>query len=169
MSNENDDFWSRPQPPEPDYANPSANQGFNPNPQQQNPNATPQQYWQPESAHNPDFYAGKPQQDMVTDQTPNPPQQVGVFYPALIEHPSANGVLVLGLLSILLLPPLGIIAVVMGNKARRETRDNPQIYTPSSTLNVGWAFGIAGTVITTLLVAILTFAIIVFVLALGTI
>lgn len=169
MSSENDDFWSRPQQPEPNYATPLPGQGFAPSIQQQDPNTAQQRYGQPESANNPNFYAEQPQQDTVTAQTPNFPQQVGIFYPALIEHPSANGVLILGLLSILLLPPLGIIAVVMGNKARRETRENPQIYTPSSTLNVGWAFGIAGTVITTLIVAILTFAIIVFVLALGTI
>ena len=53
--------------------------------------------------------------------------------------------LVLGILGIVLFPPLAIVAWVMGSRVRRELREKPGIYSPSQTGIAGRILGIIGT------------------------
>jgi hypothetical protein len=76
------------------------------------------------------------------------------YWQELPEHPSANTVLVLGIVSAVLLlvafPVTGPFAWWMGNKARREIRQFPGRYREGGTLTAGWVIGI----ITSILMAI---------------
>lgn len=199
MSSGNDDYWSGSQQPDPNYNAPAPDRGFVPNPQQSQMNLPPYQqqpaanpgyypenpqpdasYGYPPEQPQPGAAYGYPPDQPQSGFSPNqgfyPDNQPATFqpqadgvYPPLVEHPSANGVLVLGLLGTFLFPPLGIIAVVMGNKARREIREYPDTYMPSATLNVGWVFGIIGTIFTVILVMVLLLMVIALIIAAGSI
>ncbi|SNC65047.1 hypothetical protein SAMN05445756_1238 [Kytococcus aerolatus] len=70
------------------------------------------------------------------------------------EHPDGIAVLVLGALSLVLFPPLGIIAWWMGGRARRDILRQPGRYRNEGLVTVGWALGIVGTLLTVVMVAI---------------
>lgn len=73
---------------------------------------------------------------------------------AAMDHPQATTIFVLGLLSIVMMPILGIVALVMGKKARAEVQAGT--YRDSSMLNAGWIMGIIGTLLLALGVVIFT-------------
>ena len=63
------------------------------------------------------------------------------------DHPQSTTVLILGVISLIVFQPLGIVTLIMGNKARKEIRQNPGAYGKSTMLAVGWGLGIAATVL----------------------
>ncbi len=67
--------------------------------------------------------------------------------PASYAHPRGTTVLVLGILSIVLLPLLGPFAWAMGRKAIREVDAAPHPTSNRSTLQAGMILGIIGTVL----------------------
>ncbi|MBK8459130.1 MAG: DUF4190 domain-containing protein [Micropruina sp.] len=71
----------------------------------------------------------------------------------LPEHPQATTVLVVGILSLVLFPPLGPIAWVMGSRARREVAANPLRLRNGGSLTIGWVMGIISSVLMMLAVA----------------
>lgn len=83
-------------------------------------------------------------QPVATQQYPMQPMPYG-YYPVLPEHPQATTILILGILSLVLGGITGPFAWVMGNRARREIRDQPGRYRDGGTLTVGWVLGIVGT------------------------
>lgn len=62
-------------------------------------------------------------------------------------HPKAVPVLVMGILSIIVMPLLGPFAWVMGTSALREVDANPGAYTDRGNLVVGRILGIIGSVL----------------------
>lgn len=77
--------------------------------------------------------------------------------PALNNHPRGTTVLVLGILSLVLLPLLGPVAWVMGRSALKEADASPQPVSNRSSLVAGMVMGIIGTVL--LVLGTLTFVV----------
>ena len=90
----------------------------------------------------------------------------GYGYPhtpsALPEHPNAIPSLVLGILSLVVFPPLAPFAWYLGAKGQREVGQNPHAWRSSATLAAGKVLGIIGTVLMSLVVLGVIFAIIAF-------
>ncbi|MGK0541024.1 DUF4190 domain-containing protein [Propionimicrobium lymphophilum] len=63
------------------------------------------------------------------------------------NHPQSTTVLILGIISLIIFQPLGIVTLIIGNKARKEIRQYPGAYGKSTMLTVGWGLGIAATVL----------------------
>ncbi|WP_462418770.1 DUF4190 domain-containing protein [Kytococcus sp. Marseille-QA3725] len=68
------------------------------------------------------------------------------------DHPDAVVIFVLGLVSLLMLPPLGFLPWIMGNRARREIRRSPGVYRNEGLVTAGWILGIVAAVLTLLFV-----------------
>lgn len=66
------------------------------------------------------------------------------------QHPEAVAILVLGLLSVVMIWPLGFVAWYMGNKAMRDVRARPGVYENESLITAGRILGIVGAVLTIL-------------------
>ena len=66
--------------------------------------------------------------------------------PALAVHPKGTTVLVLGILSVVLIPLLGPFAWLMGRSALKEVDASPQPVSNRSVLVAGMVLGIIGTV-----------------------
>lgn len=79
---------------------------------------------------------------------PAPPPPWGP--PAAYQHPQGSTVLVLGILSVVLLPVLGPFAWAMGRSALREVDSAPAPVANRSSLAAGMVLGIIGTGITVL-------------------
>lgn len=73
------------------------------------------------------------------------------------EHPKGTTILVLGILGLVVFQPLGVIAMVMGNKAIAEIDAAPQQYTNRTTVNAGRICGIIATVL--LVIAVVIFVV----------
>lgn len=99
------------------------------------------------------------QPSAVAPWTASAPVPYAFSEASLPEHPSATTTLVLGILGIVGLWPLGLIAWVVGAKAKREMRTNPGRWRPSGSLTAGVVLG----VITTALMALMMLAILFFV------
>lgn len=69
------------------------------------------------------------------------------YSPVLPDHPQSTMVLILGILSVVMLPILGPFAWFFGSKARKEVRQNPGVYKDGGMLTGGWITGIIGTVL----------------------
>jgi hypothetical protein len=69
---------------------------------------------------------------------------------APVQHPQVVAALVTGLLGVLMCPFVGIAAMVLGSKARREIDSDPQRYTGRGMATAGFVLGIVGTVLTVL-------------------
>ena len=67
-----------------------------------------------------------------------------------LNHPEAVAVFVLGLVSVLMLWPLGFLAWIMGNKAMRDVRDRPGVYENENLIVAGRILGIVAAVLTIL-------------------
>ena len=70
------------------------------------------------------------------------------------EHPDGVPVFVVGLLSLIAFPPIGFLAWVMGNRARRDIRSQPGRYRNEGLVTAGWVMGIIGGLITLFLGAL---------------
>lgn len=81
------------------------------------------------------------------------------------DHPQGTTVLVLGILSLVVCAPLGIVAIIMGNTALKEIDASPGSYSNRQTVQIGRILGIVGTV---LLVITVLFVLLIFVVAMGT-
>jgi len=69
-------------------------------------------------------------------------------YPAMApRHPDALMVLVLGILSIIVLPLIGPFAWVIGARVKREMKAAPGRWSGEDLANVGYVLGIVGTAI----------------------
>ncbi len=64
------------------------------------------------------------------------------------ESTKAVAILILGILGIVVCAPLGIVALVMGGKERKEIAAGR--VAPNPMVTVGWALGIVGTIFTVL-------------------
>ena len=83
----------------------------------------------------------------------NPSSQPGPgdgYRPRREQHPEAVAVFVLGLVSVLMLWPLGFLAWIMGNKAMRDVRDRPGVYENENLIVAGRILGIVAAVLTIL-------------------
>jgi hypothetical protein len=76
-------------------------------------------------------------------------------------HPGGTTILVLGILSLVLCAPLGLVAWLKGNAAMREIRSKPGLYSNQGTVQAGRILGAIGTVILFLglLAGIIVFAV----------
>lgn len=74
-------------------------------------------------------------------------------YGMLPEHPQAQTVMILGLVS-LVVSLAAPVAWVMGSRARRDIREHPELYRESTSLTVGWVLGM---VISLLMIAGIAF------------
>ncbi|MFC0358375.1 hypothetical protein CYJ76_02260 [Kytococcus schroeteri] len=74
--------------------------------------------------------------------------------PGQEEHPDGVPVFVTGLLSLIAFPPIGFLAWVMGNRARRDIRSQPGRYRNEGLVTAGWVMGIIGGLITLFLGAL---------------
>ncbi|QYJ02660.1 hypothetical protein KUV85_09935 [Nocardioides panacisoli] len=97
----------------------------------------------------------------MSEQPPQNPYQPpagpgGPWGPPPSEHPQATLILVLGVLGITLCQLLGPVALVMGGRARKEIEAAQGTIGGSTQVTVGWALGIAGTII--LAITVLVFA-----------
>lgn len=72
------------------------------------------------------------------------------YRPPREQHPEAVAVFVLGLVSVLMLWPLGFLAWIMGNKAMRDVRDRPGVYENENLIVAGRILGIVAAVLTIL-------------------
>lgn len=74
------------------------------------------------------------------------------------DHPNSGLVLTLGILGVALmfvgLPFAGPFAWWLGSRARREMRESPGRYGPSSGVTTGWVLGIISSVVMALMVAL---------------
>lgn len=75
----------------------------------------------------------------------NYPLMPGYYGP--VEHPQATTILVLGVLGLVACQVMSPIALVMGNKARREIAAQPGRYSETGLITAGWVCGIIGTVL----------------------
>jgi len=144
--------------------------GSSPQPAQTQPNYTQPQVGQ-QSSYQP--YPASDYPPMAAYPTTAQPTQPSAVAPwsasapvpyafseaALPEHPSATTALVLGILGIVGLWPLGPIAWIVGAKAKREMRAEPGRWRSSGSLTTGVVLG----VITTVLMVLMTLAILFFV------
>lgn len=73
----------------------------------------------------------------------------------LTDHPNALPSLVLGLASIVLFSPLGIIGLILARNGRREVAQNPGRWANGGTLTAGFVISAIGTAITALAVLFL--------------
>jgi hypothetical protein len=68
-------------------------------------------------------------------------------------HPAARLVLILGVIALALIPPVGIAALVVGGRARRDVRNG--FYSASGALAAGWSLGLIAVVMTALILVAL--------------
>ncbi|HEY0237333.1 MAG TPA: DUF4190 domain-containing protein [Friedmanniella sp.] len=77
---------------------------------------------------------------------PAPPTSAPPAFPppyrAPFDHPSGTTVLVLGILSLVLCPIIGIFAITMGNRALREIDADPYAYRNRQSVAIGRILGI---------------------------
>lgn len=71
------------------------------------------------------------------------------------EHPSATTSLVLGILGLVLFPPLAPVAWAMAARGRREAALQPGRYRTSGSLQAGYVLGVIGTVVLALVVLVI--------------
>ena len=85
----------------------------------------------------------------------------------LMEHPNATMILILGILGIVISAGiLSPIALVMGNKAKKECAEGK--YALTSSLTIGWVLGLIGTILLAIGVVVMIIMIIVFIIAMST-
>jgi hypothetical protein len=65
-------------------------------------------------------------------------------------HPQAVAALVLGLIGVSIMPPVGIIGMVLGGRARRQIDERPYAYTNRGIATAGYVLGIISLVFTAL-------------------
>lgn len=69
-----------------------------------------------------------------------------------VQHPQAVTALVLGILGLVICPPVGIGGWILGGKARKSIDAEPQRYTGRGIATAGWVLGIIASIYTVLLV-----------------
>ena len=105
--------------------------------------AEPADPWKQPPAAQPNPYQAYP---AVPSATGYPvPAPYGSPYQPLPDHPQAMTSMVLGILGLVLFPPLSPFAWSMASKARREIAQFPGRFSSSGTLTVGYVLGIIGT------------------------
>ncbi len=85
-------------------------------------------------------------------QPPSGPGQPGVPY-VPPDHPQAMTVLIMGVLGIALCQLLAPIAWVMGARAKREIAESGGRLGGNTAVTVGWALGLAGSILLIVVVA----------------
>lgn len=70
-------------------------------------------------------------------------------------HPLATRTLVLGVLGLVVFPPLAFVALWFGAKGRADVRAHPNSYRDSGALNAGWILGIVGSVLCTVYIMLM--------------
>ena len=140
---------------EPPYTQPQFGQQPR-QPEQPGRFAEPVDPWNQPSATQPS--AAQPSPYPAYPATPTPagypvPTPYGSSYGALPDHPQAMTSRVLGILGLVLFPPLAPFAWSMASKARREIAQSPGRFNSSGTLTVGYVLGIIGTALLALAVA----------------
>lgn len=121
----------------------------------------PPPYGQPGAYPPQDGFPHPPPPGMPAGQQPVP---IRYAYPAawVPEHPKATTVLILGILSIVVFPPLGPFAWAMGNTALREIQESRGAIGGESNVNAGRVCGIIGSVFLILVVAYIVFIVLLF-------
>lgn len=124
----------------PASADPYASQGYSPSGYNTAPYDTPAPSADPYGAPQAPAYASYGQQPYA--QGGMVPAYAGI----LPDHPQAVVVLILGIVSVIILPIAGPFAWFFGNRARKEIQARPGTYKQGGILTVGWVLGIIGTV-----------------------
>ena len=75
----------------------------------------------------------------------------------LADHPNALPSLILGIASVFVLPPLGIIGLILARNGRREIAQNPGRWANGGTMTVGLILSAIGTGMTALFILGITF------------
>jgi hypothetical protein len=141
-------------PPGPDpsqpYVSPSTQPYVPPGP---DPYADPRpQYDLQAGSYGPSPYATGPGQGYEVSPYQGTYGGYAAYGATPVQHPQVVAALVTGLLGVLMCPFVGIAAIVLGSKARREIDSDPQRYTGRAMATAGFVLGIIGTVLTVLLV-----------------
>jgi len=77
------------------------------------------------------------------------------YGPPAVQHPQAIIALVLGILSLAVCPLIGIAALVVGNKARKEIDASPGQFAGRGMATAGYVLGIISVVLTVLVILII--------------
>lgn len=99
-------------------------------------------------------------------QPPYPPPGGAPYAPP--EHPQATLVLVLGILGLALCQVLGPVAWVMGHRARKEIAASGGTIGGNTQVTVGWALGIAATLLLVLSIVVLVVIVAIAMIGIGT-
>lgn len=73
----------------------------------------------------------------------------------LVDHPNALPSLILGIASLVLFSPLGIIGLILARNGRREVAQNPGRWASGGTLTAGFVLSAIGTALTAVVVLFL--------------
>jgi Na+/H+-translocating membrane pyrophosphatase len=111
----------------------------------------------------PPYHPYHPNHPNQPPSTPGPPGQPGVPY-VPPEHPQATTVLVLGILGLALCQLIAPVAWFMGSRARREIAESRGRLGGGTQVTIGWALGLAGTL---LMIALVAFFVLYFVFIIG--
>ena len=93
---------------------------------------------------------------------PNPYQPYGAYqaYAAPASHPQATTAFVLGLLGLVLCPPVGIAGLVMGGRVRREIDASGGQWGGRGLATAGWVLGIISVILVGLYVIFIGIAVV---------
>jgi hypothetical protein len=84
---------------------------------------------------------------------------------AVVDHPNALPSLLLGIASLVLFTPAGIVGLILAQKGRREVAANPGRWVNGGTLTAGFVLSLIGTILTGLIVAVVVGMILVMIVA----
>ncbi len=102
-------------------------------------------------------YAVNPYQSSFGSATPYQPEYGGPnsYGVPAVQHPQAIIAMVLGILGLAVCPLIGIAALILGNKARKEIDASPGRFSGRGMATAGFVLGIISIVVTVLLILLI--------------